>query len=117
MSKAVYSSAIKDSEAVVNSRRTNIINSLPITQRMVRLRKQDELMRLLVNHYIFNNVMKKRLEDELMEFLEYTEELYNKPNTILDIMKEERLLDSLPYLLTVIRYEINCMKVKVATHK
>lgn len=97
---------------IVQFRKANIVNNLPVTARLIRLREQQELLRVLINHYIFHTAMEEKLTEELIGFLEYTEQLYMKPNTILSVIRQQHLLESLPYLLSVMRYEIRSIAGK-----
>ena len=100
-------------DQIVALRKASLVKNLPVTSRVVRLHAQEELMDLLVNHYIFNSVMKKSPVEELSGFLSYTEELYMTPDTIAEFIRQQKLLRSLPYLLSVIRYEVNSARQKL----
>lgn len=103
-------------EQIVALRKASLVKNLPITSRMIRLRGQHKLMDLLVNYYVLNSVMEKSPIREMEGFLRYVQKVYNKPDTIAEFIKQQKLLQSLPYLLSVIRYEINSAEQKHTKH-
>ena len=100
-------------DKIVGLRKASLVKNLPITSRMMHLRKQQELMDLLVDHYVLNSAMEKSPAEELEGFLDYVEQLYDAPDTFAEFVRQQKLLESLPYLLSVIRHETSSAKQKL----
>lgn len=97
-------------DEIVALRKTTIASNLPVTSRVIRLHNHKELLDSLINNYVFHSEMQKKAADELVGFLSYIEQLYTTPETIAEFTKQNNVLASLPFLLSVIRYEVNLTK-------